>query len=161
MWQHSWLDRVCGIFPSFFLLVKGVLESSRAEYQTMSWCVSAWLLLLLLLVLVLVLVPPLCVFDQCHYQPLSSGERHPLQDLPYCLFTSPLVSLSCYPLRLLLCVWGLSLLTLLVGKRTCISALHICSSLSFSPPGFGAFGQSDGLIYPLPDIKSVGKQHKE
>lgn len=99
------------IFSLFFPPhhIKGVLEPSRAEYQTMSWCVSAWLLLL---------VTPLCV-------PLTTaitnycprGERHPLLDLPFCLFTSPLVSLSCYSLRLLMCVWGVSLLTSLAGEK--------------------------------------------
>lgn len=36
------------------------------------------------------------------------GERHPLQDCPFCLFTSPFISLSRYPLRLpmCVCVWG-------------------------------------------------------
>lgn len=92
------------------------------------------------------------------------GERHPLQDCPFCLFTSPFISLSRYPLRLPMCMcvcggglcWHRSR-----GERSCISALHISSSSSFSPPGFSAFGQSDPLIYPLPDIKSVGEQQKK
>lgn len=152
MCQHSWLDGVSVIFPPlFFLLIKELLESSRAEFQTMSWCVSAWLH-------AAAGHSSVCVFDHCHYQLLSSGWETPTPRPPFLSFH---ISISFFvllsPQVTYVRVGGVSAD---ISRRKKGHALvpsispHLYLSLL---QDFRMFGQSDPLIYPLPDIKSVGK----